>query len=242
MYDEPFAPHHVPEHSGRVTELEDGTWFQSIETWKHHDDGGPFDLNTYGMFSTDNDRSYSHGMPTQLSDGRVSITLWAAESQLQTSHDVHMVRSTDGSCREWTEPKSLGIFAQTTGTAEMGDGRILMIYSHRERTDQPGLKVVLSEDGGDSFNNENPLVVWDAYGKEALGVARSDTYPSSHDAIAYGAPGWMTSTPWPSSGAPRGQIRIFVGARCGWSRGNAPAALPHSIPLPTLAPKNCCSG
>ena len=61
---------------------------------------------------------------------------------------------------------------------------MLMIYSRRERTEQPGLKVVLSEDAGDSFDNEDPLIVWDAYGKEALGVARSDTYPSSHDAIA----------------------------------------------------------
>jgi hypothetical protein len=204
VYEEPFAAHHVPEHCGPMIELEDGTWFQSIETWKHHGDAGPFDLNTYGMFSrdrgrtwdrrvpvavgSDNNRSFSHGMPTQLSDGRVLISLWAAESQLQTSHDVHMVRSIDGSCREWTEPKSLGVFAQTTGTADMGNGRMLMIYSHREQTEQPGLKVVLSEDAGDSFDNEDPLIVWDAYGKEALGVARSDTYPSSHDAIAYGAP------------------------------------------------------
>jgi len=133
-------------------------------------------------------RSYSHGMPTQLSDGRVFISLWTAESQLQTSYDIHRVRSIDGSYRDWTEPESLGIFGQTTGSANMGNGRVVMIYSHREQTDQPGLKVVLSEDGGDSFDSENPLVVWDAYGKEALGVPRTDTYPSSHDAIAYGAP------------------------------------------------------
>jgi len=31
-YDEPFAPHHVPEHTGRVIELADGTWFQTVET------------------------------------------------------------------------------------------------------------------------------------------------------------------------------------------------------------------
>ena len=203
-YDEPFATHHVPEHTGRVIELEDGSWFQAIETWKHYHDTGPFDLNSYGMFShdrghtwgdrvsvaagSDHDRSYSHGMPTQLDNGQVFISLWTAESQLQTSYDIHMVRSTDDSCREWSNPKSLGIFGQTTGAADMGEGRVVMIYSHREQTDQPGLKVVLSEDAGESFDNREPLIVWDAYGKEALGVPRTDTYPSSHDAIAYGAP------------------------------------------------------
>ena len=46
----------------------------------------------------------------------------------------------------------------------------------------------MSEDAGDSFDLGRPLVVWDAYGKEALGVPRTDKYPGAHDAIAYGAP------------------------------------------------------
>jgi len=201
---EPFEPQHAPEASGRVIELEDGSWFQLYETWKHHDDGGPFDLNSYGMFSTDGgrtwgqrvpvavgrdeNRSYSHGMPTQLDDGRVYISLWAAESQLQESFDLYRVRSTDASCRRWTEPAALSIPGQSSASADMGGGRVLIIYSHRENTEQPGIKVVLSTDYGDTFDVSDPLVVWDAYGKESLGVSRTNTYPSSHDAIAYGAP------------------------------------------------------
>ena len=73
-------------------------------------------------------------------------------------------------------------------SVDVGDRKMLVIYSHRENTEHPGIKVVLSEDWGKSYDLEEPLVVWDAYGKEALGVARSATYPSSHDAIAYGAP------------------------------------------------------
>ena len=70
----------------------------------------------------------------------------------------------------------------------MGNKRMMIVYSHRENTEQPGIKVVLSEDQGYSWDVEHPLIVWDAYGKEALGVPRTDTYPSSHDVIAYGAP------------------------------------------------------
>ena len=69
----------------------------------------------------------------------------------------------------------------------MGAGQLVLVYSHRENTDQPGIKVIFSEDGGETWS-QDPVVVWDAYGKEALGVPRTDRYPSSHDVIAYGAP------------------------------------------------------
>lgn len=202
--EEPFESRHVYEASGRVIELNDGTWFQAFETWKHHGDPDPYDLNTYGMFSHDGgltwgeripiavgrhkNRSYSHGMPTQLADGRVFISLWTARADLGEFYDLHMVRSTDATCRAWTSPKSLGIHGQSSGSVEISDGRILLIYSHREKTDQPGIKVVMSENAGDSFDASYPLVVWDAYGKEALGVPKTDKYPGAHDAIAYGAP------------------------------------------------------
>ena len=45
----------------------------------------------------------------------------------------------------------------------------------------------MSEDGR-YWDTSAPLVLWDAYGKEALGVPRTDRYPGAHDAIAYGAP------------------------------------------------------
>ena len=202
--DEPFEPRHVYEATGRMIELTDGTWFQAFETWKHHDDANPYDLNTYGMFSSDSGRSwggripiavgrdegrsYSHGMPIQLSDGRVFISLWTARFDLDAFYDLHMVRSTDATCRRWVGPRPLGIPGQSSGAVELKDGRILLIYSHRDDTDQPGIKVVMSDDAGDCFDAREPLVVWDAYGKEALGVPRTDKYPGKHDAIAYGAP------------------------------------------------------
>ena len=201
---EPFESRHVFETNGRVIELNDGTWFHVFETWKQYDDPDPYDLNTYGMFSHDAGRtwgeriplavgrdenlSYSHGMPTQLADGRVFISLWAARADLGEFHDLNIVRSTDATCRTWTKPKSLGIHGQSSGSVELSKSRILLIYSHRDKTDQPGIKVVMPEDGGDTFDASEPLIVWDAYGKEALGVPQTDSYPSSHDAIAYGAP------------------------------------------------------
>ena len=201
---EPFEPRHVYEASGRMIELRDGAWFQSFETWKQHDDANCYDLNTYGMFShdegrtwgeriplavgSDEQRSYSHGMPTELADGRVFIALWTAREDLEAFHDLHMVRSTDATCRSWIGPKPLGIPGQSSAAVELAPGLLLIIYSHRDDPNQPGIKVAMSEDDGDRFDLAEPLVVWDAYGKEALGVPRTDRYPGAHDAIAYGAP------------------------------------------------------
>lgn len=116
------------------------------------------------------------------------VSLWTADPDLQAFHDLHTFVSTDASAQEWETPRATGIPGQTGGAVELSPGRLLIIYSHREGTDQPGIKIVSSHDGGRSWSVDQPLTVWDAYGKEALGVAQTDTYPSSHDAIAYGAP------------------------------------------------------
>ena len=193
-----------PVPMGGIIELADGSWFLSAETWKSYDNDGPHNLNSYGLFSRDRgqtwgerveiangaatERSYSHGVPVQLRDGRILVVYWAAEPQLQSYYDLHTVVSADTTGRAWGAPKPTGIPAQTSCAVQLGGDRLLIIYSHRDNTDQPGVKIAASADGGDTWEYAQPLVVWDAYGKEAIGVARTDTYPSSHDAIAYGAP------------------------------------------------------
>ncbi len=199
-----FVPEHVPVSCGQIVELDDGSWFQAFETWKCYSDPGPFDLNTYGLISDDRGRtwrdrvsvangsvcnlSYSHAQPIRLDDGRLFASVWAAESQLQEFHGLYAAVSLDDYGREWEDPRPLGIPGQTSCALDMGDNLLLIVYSHRDNTEQPGIKVVLSEDGGQNWFTDSPLLIWDAYGKEALGVARTDTYPSNHDAIAYGAP------------------------------------------------------
>ena len=201
---EHFGPRHVPVSCGPVIELDDGSWFQAFETWKPHADAGPFDLDTHGLFSDDGGKtwkdrvsvangsernlSYSHPQPIRLESGHLFTSVWAAESQLQEFFGLAAVTSLDRGGRKWSAPRPLGIPGQTSNAVDMGENRLLIVYSHRDDPEQPGIKVVLSEDGGQTWSLDRPLVVWDAYGKEALGVPRTDTYPSSHDAIAYGAP------------------------------------------------------
>jgi len=199
-----FQPPHNAVTYGSVFELPDGTWFHTFETWKHYEDAGPYDLNMYGLFSRDQgktwgerinvangaaeNRSYSHGQATRLADGRLYITAWTAEPQLQTYSDLHAIVSKDATCRTWEKPQPTGLPGQSSCAAQLDGKHMVVTYSHRDDPKQPGIKVALSCDAGKTYDKANALCVWDAYGKEALGVPQTDKYPTSHDAIAYGAP------------------------------------------------------
>ena len=192
-----------PAADGPVIELNDGRWMQIFETWNKYDDGGPLDIKTLCVFSDDEgqtwgdltivadgkpfDRSYSHGHFVQREDGSLFGVCWTSNSQYTEFFNNHTITSRDGG-HTWGEPQPTTIHGQTSYPVDMGDGRIALVYSHREKTEQPGIKVVLSDDGGKTWDLDNHVVIWDAYGKEALGVPPTDTYPSAHDAIAYGAP------------------------------------------------------
>jgi hypothetical protein len=76
---------------------------------------------------------------------------------------------------------------QTNDVADLGDGRFVGFFTVRESA-QPGFRAVLSEDWGKTWDLDNQIVVWDASGRDRLGVSAPDSYPRSHDTIAFGAP------------------------------------------------------
>ena len=188
--------------NGPIIELDDGRWFFGLETWKAYDDTGPPDFRSLGLFSDDGgdtwgalttiadgrgrNRAYSHGRFTKRLDGRLFAMLWTGTADMSASFELHAVVS-DVTGRQWSGPRPTGLPGQTNWAVDLGDGRMAAIYTRRD-SEQPGLVAVISEDDGMTWNTEEQVMVWDAYGKEALGVPRTDRYPSSHDAIAYGKP------------------------------------------------------
>ena len=70
---------------------------------------------------------------------------------------------------------------------------MLAAYTAREVA-PPGIRGVLSQDGGLTWDVEHSVVLWDATGRETIGVAARDVYPVSHDVIAFGRP-QATRTP-----------------------------------------------
>lgn len=190
----------TPAHA--VIELADGSWFWPFDRWNDFDDERPYQPQTLGFFSRDAGRTWGemivyadgaaagrgfwHGRPCQLADGRLLTLFWAAD--LRTGANLaNYVSLADASARNWSEPQPTNLPGQTNSVVALPDGRLCAIYTVRE-TEQPGMLAALSHDGGYSWDLANHLRLWDATGRDRLGVVSLDSYPRSHDTIAFGAP------------------------------------------------------
>lgn len=186
----------------QIIELNDGRWFLACEQWKGWDDAGPLHIRGFAVFSEDRGRTwkdrvdfpsaadtqkmYSHSRYTRLLDGRIAALQWTQEIGTARDFDLHLAIS-DETGKRWAAPHPAGINAQTSWLADCGGGMLVATYTRRGRVD-PGICVVLSEDGGRTWDLENQVLVWDAVGQEFLGVSHKPSYPASHDNIAFGKP------------------------------------------------------
>jgi sialidase-1 len=198
---------HLPEGmvltpSTNLVELADGGWLLPCDQWHVFDDPGPYRPRTVGLFSRNRGESWGnpitfadgsaqgmgfwHGRIIRLRDDRLFTLFWSA--QMNPSKNLALHRcfgSPDG--REWSTPEPTNLPGQTNQPVDLGDGLMAAIYTQRESA-QPGFRVALSADGGKSWDLENQVLVWDATGRDRLGVDAPMAYPRSHDTIAFGAP------------------------------------------------------
>lgn len=188
--------------SSGIIELRNGEWFLPFDQWHGFDEPGPYRPKTVGLFSRDQGRNWGnamsfadgsaagqgfwHGKIVPLLDGRLFTLFWSAN--MQTGQDMPLHRclgSADG--RNWSTPEQTNIPGQTNNVVDLGQGRMAAIYTTRDAA-HPGFYMVLSLDEGKSWDVQNQLQVWDATGRDKLGVAAPLAYPRSHDTIAFGAP------------------------------------------------------
>jgi len=183
-------------------ELPNGHWFLPFDNGKAYDDPAPVKPFMIGLLSADQGQTWSerfffadgapqqkahwHGRIISLLDGRLFTLLWTKDLQKDRFVDLHRTFS-DSSVHEWSIPEPTGVIGQTSWPVDLGDGRMFAAYTTREAT-PPGIRGVLSEDGGRSWDSSHEIVLWDATGRETIGVAAKDTYPISHDVIAFGRP------------------------------------------------------
>lgn len=190
------------EITGSVVELEDGTWLIPFDTGKAYDDPAPVQVMVVELMSRDRGRTWSEAIPIaggsdrtksfwhariiKRGDGRLIAYLWTGDAQRERFLPLHRIVG-DRLGRTWSEPRAVSIRGQTNYPVDLGAGRIFLVYTVRE-SESPGIYAVISTDDGESFDADCRVQLWDAYGKTSLGVTRSDTYPTSHDNIAFGAP------------------------------------------------------
>jgi len=188
--------------SGPVIELNDGRWFLPFDRGKAYDDPSPVKTYMLGLFSSDRGRTwgdavdvadgrtsgigYFHGRVIKLLDGRLFTLLWARDEESGAFLPIHRVVSNVRG-EDWSAPAATTLPGQTSWAADLGDGRMVAAYTYREGT-QPGIMAAVSLDGGVTWDMDRQVRLWDATGRETIGVASVNTYPQSHDVIAFGKP------------------------------------------------------
>ena len=189
--------------SSSIVELANGRWFLAHDQWHAFDDPGPYKPRTVGFFSDDRGRSWHspisfadgaatghgfwHGRVMSLTDDRLFALFWSADmANGMAAMPLHRIFGrSDG--LEWSQPEATNIPGQTNGVVDLGEGRFAAVYTTRAE-DEPGFRVCLSADWGLTWDLANQVDIWDARGRERLGVDAPEAYPRSHDTIAYGAP------------------------------------------------------
>ena len=182
--------------------LSNGHWFQAFDQWHAYHDPGPYKPRTVGLFSSDEGRSWVdpvtfgdgeaagkghwHGRIIRQRDDSLFTLFWTADLKSGKNLTLHAsIGTPDG--RHWTCPEPTNIPGQTNWAADLGGGRMVVVYTVRE-TQPPGFFAACSEDGGRSWDLDNQVQVWDATGRDNIGTDAPESYPRSHDTIAFGAP------------------------------------------------------
>lgn len=189
--------------SSGVIELNDGRWFLPCDRWHAFDSRQPYRPQVVGLFSDDHgvtwtnpvviadtnpqNKGFWHGQVFRLDDSRLFTLFWTAliKENLDNQGLHRCVGSSDG--KEWSEPVRTEVPGQTNHAVDLGKGRMLDLYTRRDGP-RPGFFAVLSANEGQTWDLENQVCVWDASGRDKLGVNAPDTFPRSHDTIAFGAP------------------------------------------------------
>ncbi len=185
-----------------VIELADGSWFWAFDQWKGFDDPGPYQPRTLGFSSHDRGRTWGdmivyadgasdglgfwHGKPILLDAGRLAVLYWAADMRSSANLTNH-ISFGSATAQQWSAPTPTNLPGQTNALVDRGGGRLCVVYTLREGA-QPGIMAALSEDGGHTWDLNGQLRLWDATGRDRLGVVALESYPRSHDTIAFGAP------------------------------------------------------
>jgi hypothetical protein len=197
-----LPPGIVATPASAIVELEDGRWFWPFDQWKAFDEEGAYRPRTLGFFSDDQGRTWGdmivyadgtamgkgfwHGKPIALTDGRLLTLYWAADMRTGANLTNHRCLG-DASARRWADPEPTNLPGQTNAVVDLGSGLLCAVYTWRE-AERPGIMATLSKDRGLTWDLDRQVRLWDATGRDRLGIESRDTYPRSHDTIAFGAP------------------------------------------------------
>ncbi len=180
-----------------VTPLSDGRWLLPTSTWRGWDGHCPGGMRAVAFVSEDRGATWPYHLEVmadpqrrviyweskivELPDGRLLATAWAYDEAAARDLPNHYALSPDRG-HTWTPPLSTGLQGQTLTPLVLSDGRILSVY---RRTDWAGLWAQLARLEGNTWVNEEEVLLW---GAGAPGLAGGASMAENFQALRFGAP------------------------------------------------------
>jgi len=209
-----LAPHHGASSTGPVLPLAGGALAQPFETWKEHADPAPGRPAALLRISIDGGRTWSadalvardpdnrrfywdQRLETHPDDGRLVAMFWTHDPAAGRDVDVHVAwGSPDGGT--WSDPLPTGLPGQHTQPISLGGDRLVALYSHRG--DPPGIRAVLSDDFGRTWDRSAPRAqadYWTDMGAWQFGHPRGARLPDGDVLVVfYAGSGVVRSARW----------------------------------------------
>lgn len=125
--------------------------------------------------------AWCDGHCTQLDDGRILLLLWTFRAADETTIDVHRCHSEDGG-RTWSDPLPTGLQGQVTAPVALRGGPVLAASNRRVAPD--GILIHVSHDGGDTWDQDASVRMWDA------AAERTVAEPEGATRVRHGAGIW----------------------------------------------------
>ncbi len=200
-----LSPHGGASNTGPVLRLAGGALAQPFEHWKEYEDPSPGRPAAWLRLSTDEGATWPEDVlvaqdadgaryfwdqriETHPDDGRLVNMFWTHAPDDGRDLDVHVSwGSPDG--RDWTEPVGTGLPGQHCQPISLGGDRLVAVYSHRG--DPPGIRAVLSEDFGKTWDRSTEITVWSSVAGGEPGADRprsQDEYWNDMGAWQFGHP------------------------------------------------------
>lgn len=159
--------------TGPLLLLPDGRWACQFELNKHYEDPVPWQHASVWLFSSDGARTWPEHVrvsddpdgrifywdqrPAVLPDGRALDLFWTFDRQAARYLNIHARESRD-SGRTWSAFWDTGVAGQPAPPAQMGDGRLIMVFV--DRAADPIIKWRLSADGGRTWPADTEGVLY----------------------------------------------------------------------------------
>jgi hypothetical protein len=170
-----LAPHPGASATGPVMRLADGALAQPFEHWKEYDEERPGRPGALLRLSRDGGRTWpddilvardpdnaifywDQRLASHPTSGELVAMFWTHEPGAGRDRDIHIAwAGSDG--RGWTDPPvPTGLPGQHCQPIPVGGDRLVAVYTHRG--DPPGIRAVLSEDFGRTWDRATEVTLY----------------------------------------------------------------------------------